>query len=93
MVHEVVCWIILASSSITALIAVAGLLSPKFHDTLLQCLGLCAVAFGGFIITLQIYAHGVAQISGIALESVGIALYSLATFVKYYRHENPATVE
>jgi len=79
------CWVILASSAGTSILALIGLISPKFKDTTLQCFSMCLVAFGGFIVTLQIYAHGVAQISGIALEAFAIALYSLATFVKYAR--------
>lgn len=79
------CWVILASSSLTSVMAVIGLLSQRFKDTTLQCFSLCLVAFGGFIVTLQIYVHGIAQISGIALEALSIALYSFATFLKYAR--------
>jgi hypothetical protein len=89
--YETVCWIILVSSCITMFCAVAGMLSPRFKDSLFQCLGLAMVALGGFVITLQIYAHGVVQASGIAFESVGISLYSLATFWKYARKEYGTT--
>jgi hypothetical protein len=85
--YETVCWIILASSLVTMLCAIAGMLSPKFKDNFLQCVSLAVVAFGGFVITLQIYVHGVVQVSGIALESVGVAVYSLATFWKYAKAE------
>jgi hypothetical protein len=85
------CWIILASSSLTSVMAVAGLISPRFKDTFFQCLSLCLVAFGGFVVTLQIYIHGMAQISGIALEALSIALYSFATFIKYSRVKHGTT--
>jgi hypothetical protein len=86
--HEIVCWIILASSTITGLVAVAGMLSPKFKDSFLQCISLAGIAFGGFVITLQIYIHGMVQVSGIALESIAFALYSIATFLKYAKADN-----
>jgi hypothetical protein len=85
------CWVILASSSLTSVMAVIGLLSPRFKDTFLQCFSLCLVAFGGFVVTLQIYIHGMAQISGIALEALSIALYSFATFIKYARVKHGTT--
>lgn len=85
MIHETICWIILASSAITGIVAVAGMLSPKFEDSFLQCCALAGIAFGGFVVTLQIYVHGVVQVSGIALESAAIALYSAVTFFKYTR--------
>jgi hypothetical protein len=71
--------------------AVAGLLSPRFKDTFLQCFSLCLVAFSGFVVTLQIYIHGIAQISGIALATLSIALYSFATFMKYVRGNHGIT--
>lgn len=86
--HELICWIILVSSSITGMVAIAGMLSPKFKDSLFQCFSLAAVAFGGFIITLQIYVHGFVQVSGIAFESAAFAVYSIATFLKYARSPN-----
>jgi hypothetical protein len=82
---EIVCWIILASSCITACVAVAGMLSPKFKDTLPQCITMAGIAFGGFMVTLQIYVHGMVQVSGIALLSTAMAAYSLVTLVKYAR--------
>ena len=85
------CWVILASSSLTSVMAVAGLISNRFKDTMLQCFSLCMVAFGGFVVTLQIYIHGMAQISGIALEAFSIMLYSFATVMKYWRLENGTT--
>ncbi len=81
------CWIILASSAGTSILALIGLISPRFKDTVFQCFSMCLVALGGFIVTLQIYIHGVAQISGLALESLAIMLYSLATFLKYAKAE------
>jgi hypothetical protein len=85
------CWIILASSSLTSAMAVIGLISNRFKDTMFQCFSLCMVAFGGFVVTLQIYIHGMAQISGIALEALSIAIYSFATFMKYARVKNGTT--
>lgn len=85
MIHETICWLILASSVITGSVAVAGMLSPKFEDSFLQCCALAGIAFGGFIVTLQIYVHGVVQVSGVALESAAIAVYSAVTFWKYAR--------
>lgn len=85
------CWIILAASSGTSILAVMGILSPKFKDTFFQCASLCLVAFGGFVVTLQIYIHGIAQISGLALEALAIFLYSLATALKYWRVKNGTT--
>jgi len=86
--HEIICWIILASSTITGLAAIAGMLSPKFKDSFLQCVSLAGIAFGGFVITLQIYVHGVVQVSGVAFESLAFAVYSIATVLKYARAEN-----
>jgi hypothetical protein len=91
MQHELVCWIILSSSVVTSLVAVAGMLSDKFKDSLLQCCSLAAIALGGFVITLQIYVHGVVQVSGIAFESVAFAAYSLATAMKYSKAQNGNT--
>jgi hypothetical protein len=85
------CWVILASSSLTSIMAVAGLISPRFKDTFFQCLTLCMVAFGGFVVTLQIYITGIAQISGLALEVLSIGLYSFATFLKYARGKHETT--
>jgi hypothetical protein len=80
-----VCWIILVSSCITAGVAVAGILSPKFKDTLPQCITMAGIAFGGFMVTLQIYVHGIVQVSGIALLSSAMAAYALVTLIKYMR--------
>lgn len=81
------CWVILGASAGTSILALIGILSPRFKDTFWQCFTLCLVAFAGFVVTLQIYIHGIAQISGIAFEALSIFLYSLATFAKYARHE------
>jgi hypothetical protein len=88
---EFFCWVILASSSLTSVMAVVGLISPRFKDTFFQCFTLCLVAFSGFVVTLQIYITGIAQISGIALEALSIGLYSLATFLKYARVKHGTT--
>lgn len=80
-----VCWIILVSSCITAVVAVAGILSPKFKDTLPQCITMAGIAFGGFMVTLQIYIHGIVQVTGIALLSSAMAAYALVTLIKYMR--------
>jgi len=85
------CWIILASSGLTSAMAIIGLISDRFKDTMFQCFSLCLVAFGGFVVTLQIYIFGIAQISGLALEALSIALYSFATFMKYARVKNGTT--
>jgi hypothetical protein len=63
------------------------MLSPRFEDSFLQCCALAGVAFGGFIIALQINVHGVVQVSGIAFESVAFALYALATVLKFSREK------
>jgi len=73
------------------LCAIAGMLSPRFKDSFLQCCALAGVAFGGFVITLQIYVHGVVQVSGIAFESVAFAAYSIATVMKHARKEYGTT--
>jgi hypothetical protein len=89
--YELVCWIILGSSVITSIVAIAGMISPKFKDSFLQCCSLAAIAFGGFVITLQIYVHGVVQVSGVAFESMAFAVYSIATAMKYARVKNGTT--
>jgi hypothetical protein len=71
--------------------ALIGLVSERFKDTIFQCFSLCLVAFSGFVVTLQISIHGMAQISGIALEAMSIALYSFATFIKYARVKHGTT--
>lgn len=81
------CWVILFSSVIVGLVAIAGMMSPKFEDTFMQCLSLSAVSLAGFIITLQIYVHGIIQVSGIAFESLAVAMYAVASFVKYARKQ------
>jgi hypothetical protein len=85
---NIMCWIILASSVVVGFVAVAGMLSDKFKDTFLQCLSLSAVSLGGFIITLQIYVHGIVQISGIAFQSLAVAMYAVTSFVKYARKQH-----
>lgn len=85
------CWIILGASAGTSVLALIGILSPKFKDTFFQCFSLCMVAFAGFVVTLQIYIHGIAQISGIAFEALAIFIYSFATALKYWRVKNGTT--
>ena len=88
--HELVCWIILISSVITGTVAVAGMLSPSFKDSFLQCCALAGIAFGGFVIALQIGIHGVAQISGLAFESAAFAFYSIVCALKHARGQHGA---
>jgi hypothetical protein len=40
---------------------------------------------GGFMVTLQIYVHGIVQVTGIALLSSAMAAYALVTLIKYMR--------
>lgn len=76
------CWTILVSAAITTSVAIFGLVSKHYHETLPENFALCVVALAGAIVVLQIHARGTAQASGIALLSAAFALYAVARLVK-----------
>lgn len=85
------CWVILVASSITAAVAVVGLVAESYHDTLAECFALCCVALAGFIVTLQINAYGYAQGSGLAFLAAAVAAFAVANFLKNFhrpRHDS-----
>lgn len=76
------CWVILVSALITTVLAVWGLLSPTYHETLPENVALCVVAGAGVVVVLQIHALGAAQWSGLAMLSASVALYAVAKVLK-----------
>lgn len=77
------CWVILFASVITAIAATTGLVSERYNETLPENIGLSSVALSGFITAAQIGEHGFAHISGVALQSVSVAIYAVALVFKH----------
>lgn len=76
------CWVILVSAALTGALAVWGLVSASYHETLIENVALCLVAVACCVVVLQIHTHGAAQGSGFALLSGAVALYALAKALK-----------
>lgn len=76
------CWVILLSAGLTAVVAVLGLVSDSYRETLLENMALCAVALAGAVVVLQIKTFGTAQGSGVAFLSAAVAAYAVAKLLK-----------
>lgn len=76
------CWVILISAVVTALVAVWGLVSPHYRDTLLENVALCVVVVACTVVVLQIHVTGSAQRSGMAFMAASFAFYALAKALK-----------
>jgi hypothetical protein len=79
---ELQCWLVLAASVITGSSAVLALIADRYEESLLENLALVAVAFSGFIVTMQIFVHAFAQMSGITLLACSTACYAVTRVLK-----------
>lgn len=79
---ELQCWLVLAASIITSCSAVLALIADKYEESLLENLALTSCALAGFIVTLQIFIHGYAQMSGITFISCSTASYAVTRVLK-----------
>jgi hypothetical protein len=70
------CWLVLAASTVTSLSAVLGLVADRYEEGLPENIALVCVAMSGFIVTLQIWAHGYAHMSGMTFMACSVALYA-----------------
>lgn len=82
---ELQCWLVLAASIVTGSSAVLALIADRYEETLLENLALVSTAFSGFIVTLQIFVHGYAQMSGITLLSCSTACYAVSRVLKKHK--------
>lgn len=81
------CWVILVSSLITSGLALTGLLSKSYHETLAENITLACVALAGVVVALQIYSFTMARVSGIAFLAASVAMYAMAMAHKQWRHQ------
>jgi len=79
------CWVILFSSVVTMLAAVAALISPRYHDTIPENIALSMVAMAGFTVTLQIGTLGYATGEGLAFMAMSIAVFAVIVVHKQWR--------
>lgn len=82
-------WMILTSAVIVTALATYGLVSKTYHETFPENAALAAVGFSGAIVTLQIYATGYAQGSGIAWLATSVAAFAVARFYVEWREHAP----
>ena len=75
---ELQCWLVLVASVITSSSAILGLIAERYEETLSENIALVAVALAGFIVTLQIGTHGVAQMSGMTFMACSVSLYAVS---------------
>ena len=76
------CWVILVSAVVTAAVAVWGLVSSHYRETLLENVALCVVAVACAVVVLQIHDAGFAQRSGMAFLAAAVAFYALSKAAK-----------
>jgi ABC-type glycerol-3-phosphate transport system permease component len=83
------CWLVLFASSITAASAVLGLVAVRYEESLHENIALVCVALAGFLVTLQIWVHGIAQMTGITFLVCSMAGYALSRSWKKWRELYP----
>ena len=79
------CWLVLAASTVTSLSAVLALVADRYQESLHENIALVAVALAGFIVTLQIWVHGYAHMSGMTFMACSVALYAASRAFKKWR--------
>ena len=89
MAIEGLCWVVLASSIIMMVAAVAGLVSDRDHESMHENLALTAVAMAGLVAALQIYTDGAIHHSGTASIAASSAAYSISRVYKKWRELHP----
>lgn len=70
------CWLVLFASVITSASAITALVADRYNESLHENLALTMVSMSGFIVALQIWAHGFAHMSGITYMAVSVACYA-----------------
>lgn len=73
---------IIASALTTSAVAVAGMVSPRYRETLLENVALCAVAVAGSVVAMQTHAYGGPLYSGIVFWGGSVGAYALAAALK-----------
>jgi hypothetical protein len=86
---ELQCWLVLASSVITSASAVLALVADRYQESLPENIALVSVALAGFIVTLQIFVTGYAQMSGFTFMASSVALYAAQRAYKKWRELYP----
>lgn len=77
------CWLILTASLLTSCAAIIGLIVDSYNETLPENIGLAMVALSGLIVAGQIGVHGFTHISGVSMQAVSVAFYSIAIVMKH----------
>ena len=85
MAIEGLCWVVLGSSIVMMVAAVAGLVSDRYHESMHENLALTAVAMAGLVAALQIYTDGAIHHSGTASIAASSAAYSISRVYKKWR--------
>lgn len=79
---DLFCWVVLISALVTSFVALVGLISSHYNETLLENLALVGISFSGVVIALQIGAKGMTMMSGVASMMAFVALYSVAILLR-----------
>ena len=70
------CWLVMGASVVTSLSALLGLVAERYEESLHENLALVAVALAGFVVALQIWTKGFAQMSGMTFLACAVAAYA-----------------
>lgn len=80
----------LAAITLMAVLAVVAALSPKFHDTFTQCLGLGLIAVGGGTEAASRAFADLGAPRAHLLLLVGAVVYGIGTLIAQYRTRRDA---
>lgn len=83
------CWLVLFASIVIAASAVLGLVATRYEESLHENIALVSVALAGFVVALQIWAHGYAHMSGITFLVCSMAAYAASRTWKKWRELYP----
>lgn len=76
---------VLVSNVVICVVAVIAMITEKYKDTLLQCIGLSGMVVSAFVTSLQIIFNGQCTPAAIASLHTSVALYGAASVMKYVR--------